>query len=226
MPKRKLVQETELSDLSPPPNGLLDEPQANGVSNGVAKAPITKKRKTKQVKEETVATEAHVNGAKSTKPGRTVRKKEVKYEEEPDSDEEPKAATPRGKKRKIKVEEEVDVQQYTKENGSEKKVKRKRKTKEEKEAEAMPLAARTAGHKLFIGAHVSAAGGTIYSLNSMSRVHMLRSLCRCPQLRPKQRPHRCQCLRSFPEKPTEMGESATCRGCLQFFPHGLQVSYL
>jgi AP endonuclease-1 len=39
------------------------------------------------------------------------------------------------------------------------KVVRKRKTKEEKEAEAMPLAARTLGHKLFIGAHVSAAGG-------------------------------------------------------------------
>ncbi|KAH0292603.1 AP endonuclease, partial [Aureobasidium sp. EXF-3399] len=39
------------------------------------------------------------------------------------------------------------------------KVVRKRKTKEEKEAEEMPLAARTVGHKLFIGAHVSAAGG-------------------------------------------------------------------
>jgi AP endonuclease-1 len=39
------------------------------------------------------------------------------------------------------------------------KVVRKRKTKEEKEAETMPLAARTIGHKLFIGAHVSAAGG-------------------------------------------------------------------
>ena len=39
------------------------------------------------------------------------------------------------------------------------KAKRKRKTKEEREAEAMPFAARTVGHKLFIGAHVSAAGG-------------------------------------------------------------------
>lgn len=39
------------------------------------------------------------------------------------------------------------------------KVKRKRKTKEEKEAEAMPLAARTVGSKILIGAHVSSAGG-------------------------------------------------------------------
>lgn len=42
---------------------------------------------------------------------------------------------------------------------SDTKVKRKRKTKEEKEAEAMPLAARTVGHKLYVGAHVSASGG-------------------------------------------------------------------
>jgi AP endonuclease-1 len=39
------------------------------------------------------------------------------------------------------------------------KKKRKRKTKEEKAAEAMPIATRTTGHKLLIGAHVSAAGG-------------------------------------------------------------------
>lgn len=37
--------------------------------------------------------------------------------------------------------------------------KRKRKTKEEKEAEAMPLAARTAGLNMFVGAHVSIAKG-------------------------------------------------------------------
>jgi len=39
------------------------------------------------------------------------------------------------------------------------KVKRKRKTKEEKEAEMLPLATRTVGSKLLLGAHVSAAGG-------------------------------------------------------------------
>ena len=40
-----------------------------------------------------------------------------------------------------------------------KKEKRKRKTKEEKEAEAMPIAARTTGLRMFIGAHVSSAKG-------------------------------------------------------------------
>lgn len=37
--------------------------------------------------------------------------------------------------------------------------KKARKTKEEKEAEAMPLAPRTQGLKMFVGAHVSAAKG-------------------------------------------------------------------
>lgn len=38
--------------------------------------------------------------------------------------------------------------------------KRGKKSKEEKEAEAMPLAVRTQGLKMFVGAHVSAAKGT------------------------------------------------------------------
>ena len=40
-----------------------------------------------------------------------------------------------------------------------KKAKRKRKTKEEKEAEAMPIAVRTSGLRMFVGAHVSGAKG-------------------------------------------------------------------
>lgn len=50
-----------------------------------------------------------------------------------------------------------------------KKVKRHRKTKEEKEAETMPLAARTSGLKMFIGAHVSAAKGEPHACSSQSR---------------------------------------------------------
>lgn len=38
-------------------------------------------------------------------------------------------------------------------------VKKGKKTKEEKEAEAMPLAPRTQGLRMFVGAHVSAAKG-------------------------------------------------------------------
>ena len=47
------------------------------------------------------------------------------------------------------------------------KTKNKRMTKEEKAAAAMPLATRTVGHKLFIGAHVSGAGGQYFQTVSM-----------------------------------------------------------
>lgn len=50
-----------------------------------------------------------------------------------------------------------------------KKVKRRRKTKEEKEAEAMPLAARTVGIQMFIGAHVSAAKGWFHAAKPFKR---------------------------------------------------------
>lgn len=63
-------------------------------------------------------------------------------------------------KTEVVIETEVKVEEQEADNGTvAKKVKRKRKTKEEKEAEAMPLAARTVGSKLLVGAHVSSAGG-------------------------------------------------------------------
>ena len=46
------------------------------------------------------------------------------------------------------------------------KVRRKRKTKEEKEGEAMPLAVRTLGLRMFIGAHVSCAKGVHNSVTN------------------------------------------------------------
>jgi AP endonuclease-1 len=65
-----------------------------------------------------------------------------------------------GKRRKVKAEQEVKVEGEVDGDGKVTvKVKRKRKTKEEKEAEAMPLAARTIGSKVLVGAHVSGAGG-------------------------------------------------------------------
>ena len=66
------------------------------------------------------------------------------------------------KKSKVEVKEEVKAEEEEHKDGTViKKVKKKRKTKEEKEAEAMPIAARTIGSKLFLGAHVSAAGGML-----------------------------------------------------------------
>ena len=66
----------------------------------------------------------------------------------------------KGKKSRI-IAEEKKEDLAPKE--SPEKARRRRKTKEEKEAEAMPLAARTKGLRMFIGAHVSCAKGTLYS---------------------------------------------------------------
>lgn len=59
-----------------------------------------------------------------------------------------------------------------------------RKTKEEKEAEAMPLAPRTPGLKMFVGAHVSAAKGQYLrlSLGWMMKELIATSSSRCIQL--------------------------------------------
>ena len=58
------------------------------------------------------------------------------------------------------VNGEEEVEDHSEEHTeTPKKVKRKRKTKEEKEAEAMPIAARTTGLRMFVGAHVSGAKG-------------------------------------------------------------------
>lgn len=47
---------------------------------------------------------------------------------------------------------------------------RGKKTKEEKEAEAMPLAPRTKGLKMFVGAHVSAAKGVFNSIHNSEHI--------------------------------------------------------
>ena len=91
---------------------------------------------------------------------RVKHKKLTKVEEEEASANEP---SPQKTKRKNKVKEEEEVQE---DEGGEKKVKKKRKTKEEKEAEAMPLAARTNGLRMFIGAHVSCAKGVQNSVTN------------------------------------------------------------
>ncbi|KAJ6113890.1 Endodeoxyribonuclease IV [Penicillium sp. IBT 18751x] len=73
----------------------------------------------------------------------------------------------------VKTEEDVPVKAESKAAASQKKAapaKRTRKTKEEKEAEAMPLAPRTKGLKMFVGAHVSAAKGVFNSINNSEHI--------------------------------------------------------
>ncbi|KAK3724503.1 DNA-(apurinic or apyrimidinic site) lyase [Vermiconidia calcicola] len=171
MPKKKAVRKVveEDSDLSPPPDDLLkEEPAANGVSAKTTKksrkrkvqveddldeepkvkSTRAKKQKVQVKEEETAETVAKVKGGRK-------RKVEVKTEEAVETGVKPK----KGKKHKAEVESEDTGEVRGEDNTVEKKPRRKRKTKEEKEAEAMPIAARTIGHKLLIGAHVSSAGG-------------------------------------------------------------------
>lgn len=182
MPKRKVVEEDsdEGSDLSPPPDGLLNGGQAVAGANGHAdEERPTKKRQARAVKSETLAeTPAEANGSIDTdKPvKKRTRKQKVNVEVvedeevgEPAQDDE---SAPKKKRRRKAAEVKEKDEQELDENGEvvEKKVKKKRKTKAEKEAELveMPLAQRTIGHKLYIGAHVSSAGGVHQSvLNSV-----------------------------------------------------------
>jgi hypothetical protein len=96
---------------------------------------------------------------------KTPRKRKTTQEKSPEimsAELKEEAYTPLKKKTasKSKATEAVDLEgddQVVDE--APKKTRRKRKTQEEKEAEAMPLAARTSGLRMFIGAHVSIATG-------------------------------------------------------------------
>jgi AP endonuclease-1 len=174
MPKRKAVQAPVVddSDLSPPPNNLDEGAAAlanvNADLNSTTQQP-TKKRKTASsiVKTET-ATET-ANGTVATTQRRIARTRKVKPEPEEEesacsSEEAPKPA-PKKRQPKAKVVKKEDPEE------EEKPIKKKRKTKEEKEAEAMPLSARTIGHKLFIGAHVSSAGGQYFHIQPLAQTY-------------------------------------------------------
>ena len=96
-------------------------------------------------------------------------------------------ASPKKAKRKTKVKEEDEEVQDGEEG--QKKVKRKRKTKEEKELEAMPLAVRTDGLRMFIGAHVSGAKGWFFSMYIASVELRLVFISRSSQFSHKLRAH-------------------------------------
>ncbi len=122
-----------------------EEDQINEVS------PITIKRKRKGRGEKETQDEVKEPLTDEGGPKTTKRKRQAKQE-------------------KAKYEEEDEVG----EGGSPKKVKRKRKTKEEKEAEAMPLAARTASLRMYIGAHVSSAKGSSWPYSYVENLILRR----------------------------------------------------
>ncbi|KAF4300646.1 Endodeoxyribonuclease IV [Botryosphaeria dothidea] len=95
------------------------------------------------------------NGKNS--PAKKGAKVKIEVEAEAEVEKKP------GRKTKTQVKAEAEEELKEDEDGetgtATKKPIRKRKTQEEKEAEMAPIAARTIGSKLFVGAHVSAAGG-------------------------------------------------------------------
>lgn len=195
MPKRKAVRalRVEDSDLSPPPNDLdEDVPTAQPtkkqktasstvksetVTENTNDAVVTTQKRTtrtRKAKTEPNAEEAEEaafsseEAPKPTPKKRQTKAKVVKKEEAEEADEVVKLL-PKGRARKkSEVKEEEPFEEESNAKAVEKPVKKKRKTKEEKEAEAMPLSARTVGHKLFIGAHVSSAGGQSFHIQLYS----------------------------------------------------------
>jgi AP endonuclease-1 len=180
-PKRKVIEESSVdgsSGLSSPLSHDLDQTSEEQKPTAAKKRRVAQASKGNTIKTENKEEkeEAEVKPA----PTRQTRKRvAVKAEEEEGGAEEPEDLKPAPKKqprKKVAVKEEA-----TGADGDDtaiaKPTKTKRKTKEEKEAEAMPLAARTIGHKLFIGAHVSSAGGQyffriqLYSIDSMHKNH-------------------------------------------------------
>jgi len=183
-PKRKVVEEDSSVDGSSGLSSPLSQGNLEFESEGLKPA-AAKKRKVDVAEKAVAPTSGKV--ARTSK-GRTV-KKAVKDEDEDEEDVKP--APKRQPRKKVAVKEEDEegeaeaigdlkpapkkqprkkaaVKKETAEADGDdtsiaKPAKAKRKTKEEKEAEAMPLAARTIGHKLFIGAHVSSAGGQYFS---------------------------------------------------------------
>ena len=137
----------------------------------------TKGRKTKV----TTKTEVEVNGHQSTvassrteeseaKPklsGVKVKASKVSIQEEDQAIEKSTKSQQGAKSKKTARKREVGSDSEEGKEGKDKekpdtKIRRARKTKEEKEAEAMPLMARTAGLRMYIGAHVSCAKGSTY----------------------------------------------------------------
>jgi len=102
----------------------------------------------------------------------TRKRKAIEYKEEDPAEETKSVSTekPKGRKKaKVEKTDKTTVEEQLDDNKA-KPIQRKRKTKEEKDAEAMSLAARTVGHKMFVGAHVSSAGGVHNAV--MNSVHI------------------------------------------------------
>ena len=155
--KKKRSNTENEEPLSQPRKRKVEEQLEGPLGNGDTSQKSKRKR---TVKAGGLKTEERGLSPKILKrKGADVKKED--FEDEVDGEDSPRVNS---NKRKIKVKQE---EQEIDENGETiKKVKKKRKTKEEKEAEAMPLAARTSGLAMYIGAHVSCAKGVQNSVTN------------------------------------------------------------
>lgn len=151
----KLPTETQSQEQSKPKRKRVKVEEEEGLPvNG--SSPKKAKTSTKVKKEDQGASDEEAHPKPKPRTKTTVRR-EAAAEGESRSN---TTVRKRTNKTKAKAEEEAESDAEEKsETESPQKTKRKRKTKEEKEAEAMPLAARTPGLNMYIGAHVSSAKG-------------------------------------------------------------------
>ncbi|ETI19323.1 hypothetical protein G647_09155 [Cladophialophora carrionii CBS 160.54] len=165
MPARRKVidDEEESTTEAPRTDSKKRKPHARRTpSKELASRPSPRSRK--RVKTD-VELEEEVSTTVTAKPNGTL---EVDEEAEItiQATEAPSKTSTRKRKTKAKPPAEADLDAEHEQGGDDAEVqtatpkpKRKRKTKEEKEAEAMPLAARTVGLKMYVGAHTSIAKG-------------------------------------------------------------------
>ncbi|KAL4960384.1 DNA-(apurinic or apyrimidinic site) lyase APN1 [Aspergillus stella-maris] len=143
-------------------------PETNKRTLEEAAEPVSPRRQSKRIK----STEQLRNTPQSPlkKTAKVQVKRETQVKEETEAEDQP--GNTQG------VKEELDVKQESTEpqDGIEGQAvaavttTKKRKTKKEKEAEMVPLRARTQGLRMFIGAHVSAAGGVFNAVNNSKHI--------------------------------------------------------
>ncbi|MCJ1328722.1 hypothetical protein MMC10_005399 [Thelotrema lepadinum] len=160
-PKRK-ADTTALSPKSPKRVRINEEKEVNTTALTPRRSTRTKTvTKLKEPGQEAVVEEL-VATVKKTIPrkGKTQVKPEILEKVQEDSVKKNKPENKTAKtSQATKIIETGEVEELQTDGKKPTKQKQKRKTKEEKEAEMIPLATRSQGLKMFIGAHVSGAGG-------------------------------------------------------------------
>lgn len=182
MPKRIAVGDTH---LLPPSDSVPDSDDAvAGADSNAQKVQRSKNSKAKQAQtipspaaqQRFRRTSVDLVGRRSSFSKKQKVKAGIEGQQRTGKDDDTAHETDvhKNKRKHAKIEErETDGDSYLAESTT----KRKRETKAEKKAKLveMPLAARTVGQKLNIGAHVSAAGGQFSSFN-LTILYLLKSM--------------------------------------------------